>query len=150
MKEERPIVPWVLGLSGLVPFWMLALALFSGHTLSFTKAEASFVLATYAATIAAFLGGMRWGLAVREPLGTYAWGDYVLSVIPQLLAWAALVLADRQRLVALAILIAATGPLDLRLVRRGVAPLWFGQLRLTLSLLAGAGLLVAASAQISP
>ena len=41
----------------------------------------------------------------------------------------------------LPLLIIVTGPLDLGLVGRGVAPAWFGRLRMVLSLAAGAGLL---------
>lgn len=55
-------------------------------------------------------------------------------------------LPDRPRLLALAALIVATGPLDLELVRRGAAPAWFGRLRVVLSVAAGAALIVAATA----
>ena len=137
---------WALGLSGLIPFWGLALAILTGRTFGWSQAEASFTLTIYAATIASFLGGMRWGLAVREPSQGRVWVDYGLSVLPQLLAWATFALPDRPRLVALAVLILATGPLDLELSRRGVAPTWFGRLRMVLSLGAGASLLVAAAA----
>lgn len=85
MTDRRSLVPWVLGLAGLIPFWSLALALFSGHTLGVPPASASFVLAAYAATIASFLGGMRWGLAVSETPVAQSTGDYILSVLPQLL-----------------------------------------------------------------
>ena len=139
-------VPWALGLFGLIPFWASALALLTGHTFGMSHADISLALAAYGATIASFLGGMRWGLAINETSKLGSWSDYIISVVPQLLAWAALALSDRPRLVALALLIVVTGPLDLHLVRRGVAPVWFGPLRMTLSLLAGAGLLVAAAA----
>jgi hypothetical protein len=142
----QPVLPWGLGLAGLIPFWALAIALLTGQTFGFTPTGLSFALSVYAATIASFLGGTRWGLAVREPDGRQAWGDYALSVLPQLLAWATFALADRPRLAALAVLIIVTGPLDLGLVRRHVAPLWFGRLRMVLSILAGAGLLIAATA----
>lgn len=146
MRGWQTQVPWALGLAGLIPVWALALALLTGRTFGVASASASFALAAYAATIASFLGGIRWGLAVREPHQDQAWGDYLLSVLPQLLAWAALALPDRQRLVALGLLILLTGPLDLGLARRSVAPAWFGRLRMVLSLAAGAGLLVAATA----
>lgn len=146
MTDRRSLVPWVLGLAGLIPFWSLALALLSGQTLGVAPASTSFMLAAYAATIASFLGGMRWGFAVGETRAAQPTGDYVLSVLPQLLAWAALALPDRPRLIALAALIVVTGPLDLGLVRCGVAPTWFGRLRMVLSLAAGAGLIVAAMA----
>ena len=146
MTQRSTLVPWSLGLAGLLPFWGLAMALLTGHTASATPAGVSFALAAYAATIASFLGGIRWGLAVRETENGAAWGDYVVAVLPQLLAWAALALPDRSRLLALGVLIILAGPLDLGLVRRGVAPAWFGRLRMVLSLGAGAGLLAASMA----
>jgi hypothetical protein len=143
--DEPTLVPWILGVSGLVPFWVLALALFTGQTPGMAPEAASFALAVYAATIASFLGGVRWGLAMRETRSDRSWGDYVLSVLPQLLAWSSFALPDRQRLTALGLLIFATGPLDLGLVQRRVAPLWFGRLRVVLSLAAGAALLLTGS-----
>jgi Protein of unknown function (DUF3429) len=143
--KDPQFLPWSLGLAGLIPFWAFAFALLTGHTFGVAPAAASFALSVYAATIASFLGGMRWGLAIREPDQSQAWGDYAISVLPQLLAWATFALADRPRLVALAVLIIVTGPLDRGLVRRHVPPAWFGRLRIVLSLLAGAGLIVAAA-----
>jgi hypothetical protein len=146
-NEEQALVPWILGLAGLVPFGGLTLALLTGRTFGAAPEAVSLALAAYAATIASFLGGIRWGLAIRETQQRgRAVGDYVLSVLPQLLAWSAFALPDRQRLVFLGVLIIATGPLDLGLVRRRVAPIWFGRLRMVLSLVAGTALLLAASA----
>lgn len=145
MKPAIPPVPLGLGLGGLVPFWGLALAriIGVGHLDPFLI---SFVLALYAATILAFLGGIRWGLAVAAPDQAKVRMSYVMSVVPQLLGWASLALPDPWRLIVLALVLLVMGPLDARLVRPGLAPPWFGRLRRILSVGAGAALLTAAFA----
>ena len=87
----------------------------------------------------------RWGFAVKSANQRLASRDYLVSVIPQLLGWVALALADPWRLVALAALLVLLGLVDHDLVTRGVAPRWFGRLRLVLSLGAGSALLLAAA-----
>ena len=134
-----------LGLAGLIPFWALTLAYVTGHTIGYGRPEVSFALAAYAATIASFLGGIRWGFAVSDKLQARARVDYVISVVPQLVSWAALLLDGRPRLLILATVLLLSGPADYRLVTRGLAPLWFGRLRVALSLFASLSLLFAAA-----
>ena len=142
----NPPLPFVLGLSGLIPFWALALALVTGWPHALPSSEAAGLLATYAATILSFLGGIRWGAAVATPDQRRVATDYVFGVTPQLFGWGALVLPDPWRFVVLAIGVLALGPIDRNLVARGLAPDWFGRLRMLLSLGAGAALFVAAFA----
>ena len=141
-RRKRPPLPHLLGLAGLIPFWALALARVTGLPHAIAPIEIQAALATYAATIISFLGGIRWGIAVREPADGAA-PDYIVGVVPQLLAWAALALPDPARLFALGLLVLILGPIDRRLVRRGLAPDWFGRLRTLLSLGAGAALFLA-------
>ncbi|TXM88999.1 DUF3429 family protein, partial [Methylobacterium sp. WL103] len=61
-----------------------------------------------------------------------------------LLAWAALAAPAPWDLRTLGILVLAWGIVDQDLVRRGLVPVWLGRLRLVLSGVAGAALLVAA------
>ena len=142
--SASPKWPPALGYGGLVPFWILALARVTGSHPGLGQAFVTAALATYGATILSFLGGIRWGIFVARPDATGR--DLLVSVVPQLLGWAALALADPWRLVVLALLILGLGPLDRGLVRRGLAPDWFGRLRMRLSLGAGAALLLAAMA----
>jgi hypothetical protein len=143
---RRPTLPFVLGLSGLVPFWALALAKATGWPHALPPNEVAGMLATYGATILSFLGGIRWGVAVATPEQRRVATDYVFGVTPQLFAWGALVLPDPWRFVVLAVGVLALGPIDRNLVARGLAPDWFGRLRIVLSLGAGAALFVAAFA----
>ena len=136
-----PIAPLALGLAGLIPFWALALALLIHSAFGFDMVRLDWALATYAAIIVSFLGGIRWGLALR---GGEDPAPYAISIVPSLVAWAALAAPEPWRLVILGVVALALGPIDLELVRSGAAPAWFGRLRLILSTGAGVALLLAA------
>ena len=136
-----PLAPLALGLAGLIPFWGLALLLLLRGALGLHPAALDMALATYAAIIISFLGGIRWGLAVRaEDIGA----NYAISVLPSLVAWALLAAPEPWRLAALGLTALALGPIDLELVRAGLAPRWLGRLRLILSTGAGVALLLGA------
>lgn len=141
-----PALPVWLGLAGLTPFWGLSLSLATRVGFGLPRDFIAAALACYAATILSFLGGIRWGMAVSAEDRRPARVDYVISVLPQLAGWVALVLADPWRLAILGLLLLCLGPLDRSLVRRGYAPPWFGALRIALSVGAGAALFLAALA----
>lgn len=97
----------LLGYAGLIPF--VAAAVASHGPAAFAPAAqaapsapiALMALVGYGATIAAFLGGVHWGLAFREaapPTARLAWG-----VTPPLLAWVAVMLPAASGLVLLAV-----------------------------------------------
>lgn len=141
-KLNIPAVPLALGLGGLIPFWALAVIKVAG--LWMHPLLAGIVLALYAATILSFLGGARWGLATAAHDKAGVTADFIISVLPQLVGWLSLALPDRWRLSVLALAILILAPLDQRLVARGLAPPWFGRLRLILSVGAGAALFLGA------
>lgn len=148
MRTDRtvPTAPLVLGAAGLIPFVALTLVIVLGWgpPASWRPDAFGTALATYGAIIASFLGGIRWGLALHEPeRGTR---DYVSSIVPSLLAWTALMLPRPLDLAGIGLVVLAWGFVDADLVRRGLAPAWFGRLRLLLSATAGAALLIAAVA----
>lgn len=145
-----PPAPLALGVSGLIPFWALALAgLFRPGPFGLDPHTLTLALCAYGAVIASFLGGIRWGLAAARPGGGAPY-DYAVSVVPSLLAWAALLWAvlapphGRGAALALALVLLALGAIDQDTVRRGLAPRWFGTLRLILSGGAGLAMLVGA------
>jgi hypothetical protein len=142
-RPALPRPPLALGLAGLLPFWLLALARVTGLGLGAPPAVVGFALATYAATILSFLGGIRWGLAMSGGRETPGGSAFLLSVLPQLAGWAALALPDPWRCLILGVMILLMGSFDRRLVRQGGAPAWFGRLRLILSLGAGSALFLA-------
>jgi len=91
-----------LGAAGLIPFAVLALALW--WPASGQQGAISHALAGYCATIASFLGAIHWGLAMRDHPGAGA-GPYLWGVMPSLLAWLALLLPPTWGLLALAVLL---------------------------------------------
>jgi hypothetical protein len=103
----------------------------------------AFALATYAATILAFLGGIRWGLAMRDREEPPATTAFLASVLPQLAGWSALAVPDPWRCLVLGVLMLLMATFDRRLARQGGAPAWFGRMRLILSLGAGSALFLA-------
>jgi hypothetical protein len=119
----------LLGLAGLLPsIAMVAVLLLRPEHAAWAAAAGL----AYGATIASFVGGAWWGLAARaekvEPR------LLVLSVLPSLTAWPALLVPPATGLLVLALVFAALLPTDRRLVADGVAPGWWMALRVPLSL----------------
>lgn len=118
-----------LGYAGLIPFVFGALLvhLVEASLMPFTM----LALAGYAATVASFLGGIHWGLAMRDGhsgrLFPYVWGT-----IPSVLASIAVIMPPWAGLVVLGVLLAACYAVDRRLYQhyhlQGWLPL---RLRLT-------------------
>ncbi len=141
-----PAAPLLLGMAGLLPFWGLALLLLRPQLAPWDAVAGDLALATYAAIILSFLGGIRWGLAVAGAGRSDAAAHYAISVVPSLVAWALLIAPEPWRLVGLGLLALVLGLIDRSLVSGGLAPPWFGRLRLILSGGAGAALLLGALA----
>jgi hypothetical protein len=141
-----PSTPLFLGLAGLIPFWVLAGGLALKGVGPFSCECLDLALASYAAIILSFLGGIRWGLAVASADRPEAGMHFMLSVMPSLAAWILLVLPEPWRLTSLGCLSLALGPLDRGLVLSGFAAPWLGRLRLLLSSGAGMALLAGAVA----
>ena len=100
-----------LGYAGLLPFvglaalmWLVKPALHPFVAIALTG---------YAAVIAAFLGGIHWGLGLlghgRNPGFHFVWG-----VVPSLVAWVALVMPAYAGLPLLGLLLVACGVVDYR------------------------------------
>jgi hypothetical protein len=149
MTDDRriPLVPLLLGLAGLIPFAALSLvAALDYAPIPGPPRAALPALILYGATIVSFLGGIRWGQAVMDPDQRRARVHYAVSVLPQLAAWGTVLayllgaLGETGCLAALSAVALATGLADYAFAKVGGAPLWFGRLRLGLSLGAAAAL----------
>jgi hypothetical protein len=143
-----PRIPLLLGIGGLIPFVGLSLALAFGVTPPlFTDADSVRVaLVGYGVVILSFLGGVRWGVALKEDENGdgKANRDFIVSVVPALVAWFAWFQpspADLWWLVAAHVLL---GLLDYGLACRVIVQEWFGRLRLALSGVAALALALAA------
>ena len=144
-KSDASSVPsaaaWLGGL-GIIPFAGLSLATpFASDAL---KAQLSFALMAYGAIILSFLGGIHWGLAI----GAVPQSDntllrrIALSILPSLVAWAALLTPFGVGLPILAAALVTMLLVDIRASRMHEAPAWYPKLRWPLSCGAVAALLL--------
>ena len=139
MQNRIPPAPLVLGLAGLLPPIAGAAVVCLGVGGTADVAREAVLL--YAALIASFLGGSWWGFASKEEQPS--WLLLIVSVLPSLLPWAVLLtLRSLEAGVGLAALILVTPLFDLQLHRRGLAPPWWLQLRVPLSITLAVALLL--------
>jgi hypothetical protein len=139
-----PPTPLWLGAGGLVPFIVLAGALWVLPT-----EYHPFVydwLRSYAAVILSFIGALHWGFAMvhngmanedRNVLMTW-------SVVPALVAWVGLLAPVTPGLVLTATMFVIQYTMDRTLVRRFTFPSWYLRLRSGLTVVVVACLAVAA------
>ncbi|WP_430910818.1 DUF3429 domain-containing protein [Methylobacterium sp. sgz302541] len=141
--SQVPVGAVLLGVAGLVPFVGFSVLAVSGSDggLGSIGLMPRTLLSAYGAVIASFLGGIRWGAAAARGGGN---ADYLLAIVPSLLAWTALAAPAPWDLRVLGLLVFAWGLIDQDLARRGLVPVWLGRLRLGLSSVAGLALLIAA------
>jgi hypothetical protein len=128
LSERIPPPALWLGLVGLLPFVAGLFALMFGTTpAQHLVGERLFLY--YAATILAFLGGVRWGAALADP----TWRSLSLAVAPSLIAFGALLLDIRPALVVLAATFVVVGAADAG--RRATIgwPAWYRRLRIMLT-----------------
>ena len=134
----------MLGIAGLLPFVAGAVLLWTVRDAS-TAAHAGFALAAYAATIAAFLGGVHWGPALRA--GGLAPGPLLWGVVPQLAGWLALLLPLSASLSTCAAVLVACYAADRRLYPEAGLGAWL-PMRLQLTIIASTSCLVGAAAHV--
>ncbi len=159
--HQIPAPALVLGLAGLIPFvacaffaWFPGVGVFIGTMTgimsesgeasnTFVNAKALLGLGAYGAVILSFLGGVRWGNLINNKNKIKQWSPLILSVIPSLIAWPALLLTSSWMLSILAAGFVLQYATDVEGVKQKLLPVWFGRLRTmlttgaVLSLLAG-------------
>jgi hypothetical protein len=138
-------VAW-LGYGGLIPFLGLSLATaFDGDGAPFWDG----VLVAYAAAILSFVGALHWGFAITQSGLTAHQRNVglVWSVIPCLLAWAALLIQPLAASALLIVAFLAHYGQDWRFATQARLPAWYLPLRLRLTVVAI--LCVAAGALLS-
>jgi hypothetical protein len=132
--EGMPGSALFLGLAGAIPFLCAATLPAFGVT-SLFGVPVRVAMIVYGAVILSFLGGIRWGLALQEQNPRRRTVELVLSVIPSLVGWVAVLVGTLPGFAILAVAFAVQGALDIRLVQAGRAPAWFGRLRILLTVL---------------
>jgi len=129
-----------LGYAGLLPF--LAGAGLVWLVRPEVHPYVALALSGYAAVILSFLGGIHWGLAMREPAPPLPW--LVWGVVPSLVAWLAMLMPASAGLVVFGLALLGCYAVDRRLYpAQGVAH-WL-TLRFRLSAVAAACCFVGAA-----
>lgn len=100
-----------LGYAGLLPFVLGALLVW------FVRPDAhpyaTLALSAYAAVIVSFLGGIHWGIAMREaapPSSMFVW-----ATVPSLVAWIAVMMPANAGLVVLGVMLCVCYAVDRRI-----------------------------------
>lgn len=147
MAVELQAIPkpaLVLGLGGLIPFvgaailvwWSLPVGQWLPEWLVRERNSsqlATLALGGYGAVILSFLGGVRWGNVLFDHASLRQWMPLILSVVPSLIAWPALLLTPVPMLAVLAAGFTLQYALDVAGGKRGELPAWFVRLRLMLT-----------------
>jgi len=140
--KQIPAPALWLGLAGLLPFWFPLLSM--AGVIDWLSADRALLLQLgYAAIILSFLGGVRWGAALKLPRGPLQSTLFVLSVLPSLAAFVALILPARVGLIVLIVCFLLQGVWDVQSSQRKELPGWFAALRTILT--AGAVLALTAA-----
>lgn len=127
----QPIATVVLGYGGLLPFALLACAIWLAPA---HRVPAQQALVAYGAVILSFVGALHWGFATRaESQSAAAWRSFGWSVVPALLAWIALLLPVAMALAVLIVTFVVHCIIDRRLVTGAGLPAWYLPLRLRLT-----------------
>ncbi len=90
MPTSLPLLAWLLGVAGLIPFvvcGIVAVSPGSWHALALQA------LIAYGAVILAFLGGVHWGFALSPGQTVRVRLRLALGVVPSLIGWVAVVVA---------------------------------------------------------
>ena len=139
-----PIVKW-LGYGGLLPFVTLAAAVWVDSSRSILWGDA---LLVYGAVILSFVGALHWGFAMSQSdmSAQQRTHCFVWSVIPALVAWIALLVKYAISPKHACLLLVAGFLIhfwqDKRLVKSVSMPIWYLPLRLRLTFVACAALIV--------
>ncbi len=141
-----PLSALLLGIAGLIPFiGSSILIVWAPDFLSLGSGLLHMVLVTYAALIASFLGGVRWGNALNR--SEHRHREFIIAVLPSLVSWLALVTPRPYDLMMLIGTFLALGVSDVGLVLSGGAPRWYGKLRVGLTAIVVLSLLTALMGQ---
>jgi len=141
----------ILGLLGLIPFFAPVVTLWNGDPMLVGGALS--LQFGYAAVILSFLGGVHWGRALAGDRYGPTGPRLLWSVLPSLLGWVLLLTPDISvKLIGFIIAFALAFLVDIKAVKAGMFPVWYGTLRkiLTIGVLAALLLTLAASFSAVP
>jgi hypothetical protein len=135
-------VPTIAVYAGLAAIVAAAAVTLAGGVGTLDADAALALLKSLSAITLAFLGGIRWGMAMRVETTPRGALTIAASVVPALVATVSLLLSDAAGLGLLAAGLAGVGAWDVWSAEAGGAPSWYGRLRLRATLIAAAALVV--------
>jgi hypothetical protein len=139
----------LIGFAGAVPF--LVGATLPAFGFAFVGGvPVRVALIVYGAVILSFLGGIRWGLALRDGDRRRQAIAFFLSALPAAIGWTAVLIGTLPGLALLACAFAIQGMIDIHLTGTGQMPGWFGRLRIVLTILVVGSLSLAFSVGMRP
>ena len=128
---------WLLAITGVLILAVMTAFLFSSE--NHVRIPAIAAIVTFTAVVISYLGGIEFGLALREEssderIRTLAMS---MSALPSLASWGVFWLPSPQQQIGAAIgLFGLVWFSDLYLARRGLIPSWFVDLRTAVTVIA--------------
>lgn len=140
--RDIPILARVLGYAAVAPFIAAPMLVYAERSSLGSPARG---IAVYSAVILSFIAGIRWGQAL------FATNDedrrdriFLWSIVPPLIGWDAVFMPKGAAFFVLALAMAIQGICDVSDTGRNRFPMWFGILRLQMTVVATGGLFIAA------
>ena len=128
---------WLLAITGVLILAVMTAFLFSRETA--VRIPAIGALVTFTAVVISYLGGIEFGLALREESSDERIRALAMSMsaLPSLASWGVFWLPSPQQQIGAAIgLFVLVWVADLYLARRGLIPSWFVDLRTAVTAIA--------------
>jgi len=143
--ESPPEKAVWLGALGLIPSAALTVMIWGADEAMVSVA--AFGIVAYGAVVLSFLGGAHWGFAGNAMKNQPAAASrlLVMSVVPSLMGWVAVLLPTPWSVALLAVAFVAILPLDRWALRHALAPRWWLRLRIPLSATVSTLLLLASA-----
>jgi hypothetical protein len=132
--ETTPRAALWLGIAGALPFWLAAFSFFTGFAM--TEGQSIAVVLAYGGLMLAFLGGIRWGVALGTATERRRTQELIGGAMPVLMGLAAFFLAPPIGLSLIIIVLFIQALADVMSADRDALPGWFGRLRALLTVLA--------------
>lgn len=132
-----PRLAWLLAVTGVLILGVMTAFLFSSET--HVRIPAIGALVTFAAVVISYIGGIEFGLALREEGSDQRTRALAMSMsaLPSLASWGVFWLPSPQQQIGAAIgLFVMMWVADLYLARRGLIPSWFVDLRTAVTVIA--------------
>lgn len=130
-----PPMALILGLAGLLPFILGGLGVWL-TVLGDLRFALPLISVAYAALIASFLGGVRWGAAMQNADTGKLPRYLVMAITPSLVALVGFMLPLPQAFILFITLFVAQAVVDLTAVESGDLVGWYAPLRLLLTAIA--------------